>query len=105
MSVKYQPVPPADTENSGDRKVPEGTHGAFRDNIHLNAHEAMCPDEFGMGRDLLRRSEALSDAEVLASEANPDIMGAMPVRGSKTDYTTSKWTDRGLAPGATKAGE
>ena len=105
MSVKYQPVPPADTSDGSKRKVPEATHGGLRDNIHYNAYEAMCPDEYGMGRDALRRTEPYSDDEVLATDKVDTIKSATPVRGSGKNYTTSKWAQKNTVPSVSTKGE
>ena len=90
--IIINPVPPAVTDgDKGVGKPPEATHGGFRDNIHFNAYEALSPSEEGMGRDLLRRSEPLSDEELLTTDKYDDIKSATPVRGSKSDYKTSPW--------------
>lgn len=94
MGVIINPEPPANTTGN-NRQVPEGTHGAFRNNIHQNAYHTMSQEEANgeqvMGRDILRREERLSEDEVLREECFNDIKAATPVRGSSEKYRVSKW--------------
>lgn len=94
MGVIINPEPPAELEGN-DTRLPEGTHGAFRDNRHLNAYHTMSQETADgqqvMGRDTLRRADPLSEEEVLREENFSDIKAATPVRGSKENYHVSKW--------------
>src|SRR5262245_27253880 len=94
MGVRENPPPPGQADGN-DVQRPEGVHGTFRDNIHQNAYDAMAQETADgqqvMGRDLLRRTDRLSEDEVLREDKFSDIKAATPVRGSRENYKTSKW--------------
>ena len=76
----------------GNDKTP-ATHGGFRDNVHLNAHDSMA-DEEGMGRDTLRRTAPYSDSDLLTEDKYNTVKNAWGARGSKENYRTSKWAKK-----------
>jgi len=95
MGVRENPPPPGQADGN-DVVRPEGVHGTFRDNIHLNAFDSMAQETADgqqvMGRDALRRTERLSEDEVLREENFSDIKAATPVRGSSERYKVSKYS-------------
>ena len=91
-SVIINPEPPLHVTGN-QQKTPEAVHGGFRDNIHYNAYEALCPDETGMGRDILRRTDGISDAEAQVSGGIAAFERACPNKNAGPDgLRTSKWS-------------
>lgn len=95
MGVRENPPPPGQAAGN-DVTRPEGVHGTFRDNIHQNAWDAMAQETADgqqvMGRDWLRRTERLSEDEVLREDQFGTIKAATPVRGSSEKYRVSKYS-------------
>lgn len=92
MPVILNPVPPVQV-NGNKRVAPESVHGGFRDNIHFNAYEALCNDETGMGRDILRRTDGISDSEAKVNGGIAEFERAQPNKNAGPDgLRTSKWS-------------
>lgn len=86
------PEPPVSTKGN-KRVAPEAVHGGFRDNVHYNAYEAMCADETGMGRDILRRTDGISDEEAQVRGGIDEFMSAQPNKNVGPDsIRSSKWS-------------
>lgn len=86
------PTPPVQVKGN-KRETPEAVHGGFRDNVHYNVYEALCNDETGMGRDILRRTDGISDSEALVNGGIDEFMAAQPNKnGGKDGLRTSKWS-------------
>lgn len=94
MPIILNPQPPV-TATGNKRQTPEAVHGGFRDNVHYNAYEALCPDESGMGRDILRRTDGISDSEALVGDGEAEMLRNQPNKnGGKDGIRVSKWSKK-----------
>lgn len=91
--IIINPDPVGQSKDSSDARVPEATHGGFRNNVHFNAYEALA-DETDMGRDVLRRTDPYSDGELLTQDKYNTVKNAWGARGSSEKYTVSPWAKK-----------
>lgn len=79
-----------------DEKSGRAVHGGNKNNIHYNAYESMADEGEGdpMGRNILRRTDSVSDSEALVTagtSGHNEAKQVHPVRGSRSDYHVSRW--------------
>jgi len=88
------PKKPTDI-NENKRQTPELVHGGFRDNIHYNVYEVFANEGEGdpMGRDILRRTDGISDSEAQVNGGISEFNRAQPNKNAGPDSVrSSKWS-------------